>query len=708
MSGLSLDAVRAAPPEASLIDRANFVTRFSAAEPDNRCVGRLHQLLVQLDPTAALSSQAEWFEDLSDWLRQRGRVPGRVRGTPPATARLTLLLDALDLLPDQLAALRTVVARVFELCDGVRLFTDTGLPTHQAMLGEAVDRLSKRLLPEPPVEGDLARLLFRLFPNQRAIDWFEALPGPASQRLFAALAVPKGAALAPLRASMRDAAVLLGVRVSANGLADEVRRRLSKSSASLQGSPFLELPKALGAWVGAAPTAEPGLNPEARCRESIAGCRTATREVVATLDQTGVSVDLVYRLELINRQLDRLSALVTVLSAEPAPRARARLLYTLIRGGVRDRSLGELLRANSRLLAQRIIERAGHGGEHYVTRTREEQHQMVSSAGGGGVLTALSVFLKFVMGWAGLPPLIDGVANALNYASGFVTMQLFGFTLATKQPAMTAATLAGAIKETTAGLDTAEAADLGPLVEQVARAFRSQLAAVVGNLGMVIPAAILINLVVRVTAGSWLLEPPDAQQVAAKHHPFGSATIPYALLTGGFLWAASIAGGALENWFVVNKLHEALASSRGLRAWVGSERATRFSRFLVKNVSGFGGSVSLGMFLGLSPVLGMLVGVPIEVRHVTFATGQLTFAAMSLGPEQVLRPEYLWAVAAIGVIGLCNFGVSFSLALFVALRAREVGALAQFGLFRAVLRRFLRAPLDFFRAPALDGKPGST
>jgi site-specific recombinase len=222
---------------------------------------------------------------------------------------------------------------------------------------------------------------------------------------------------------------------------------------------------------------------------------------------------------------------------------------------------------------------------------------------------------------------------------------------------------------------------------------------VAGNLGMVIPGVILINLLVHLLSGHWLLDTAYAEKIVAKHHPFGSPTILYAMLTGCFLWAASIVGGTMENWFVVNKLTEAIASSRGLRSLVGSERALKFSKFLLNNISGFGGSVSLGFFLGVSPVLGVLVGIPIEVRHVTFATGQLTFAGLTLGPERVLQSDYLWSLSAIGLIGLCNFGVSFALALFVALRAREVGALAQFGLFRAVLRRFRQAPLDFFRAP---------
>jgi site-specific recombinase len=698
MSAMDLSTA-SVPLEASLLDRANFVTRFAAADPENRCVRQLHALFASLDAHAAFSTQAEWLEDLVAWVLRRGKVPGRQRGMSYPTARLTLFLDAIELMPDQLAALRALVARCFELTDGVRLFTDTGLPSRHAIFSEAIDRLSRKILPEPPVEGDLARLLFRLFPNARAVRWFESLPFQLSHRLLSALAVPSGAALEPLRISMRDATVLLAVRVSANGLTDDVRQRMGRSSKALRDSPFLSLPKIVRLWVTGESAKGPGGSPDVECRECIAACRKAIREVVATLDQTGVSIDLVYRLELINRQLDRLYALVTVLAPTAVEGASGRLLQTLMRGGVRDRSLVDLFRTNSRLLAQRVIERAGHGGEHYVTRTRDEQHAMITSAGGGGALTAFSVFLKFVMGWAHLPPLIDGISNALNYGGGFVTMQLFGLTLATKQPSMTAATLAGAIKDTTSGHESAANVDLGPLVEQVARSVRSQLAAAIGNVGMVIPTVVLINGTVRLLTGHWLLDAEYAEKIVHKHHLFASPTLFYAMLTGVFLWASSIAGGTLENWFVVNKLHEAIASSRGLRGLVGSERAARFSKFILNNISGFGGSISLGMFLGLTPVLGVLIGIPIEVRHITFATGQLTFSGLTLGAERVIQPDFLWAVASLSVIALCNFGVSFALALFVALRAREVGALAQFNLFRAVLRRFGKAPLDFFRAP---------
>ena len=62
---------------------------------------------------------------------------------------------------------------------------------------------------------------------------------------------------------------------------------------------------------------------------------------MASLDQTGISLELVYRLELINRQLDRLYTLLAFLApatGSPVAGGWQRFMQTLIRGGVRDKT----------------------------------------------------------------------------------------------------------------------------------------------------------------------------------------------------------------------------------------------------------------------------------------------------------------------------------------------------------------------------------
>ncbi len=105
------------------------------------------------------------------------------------------------------------------------------------------------------------------------------------------------------------------------------------------------------------------------------------------------------------------------------------------------------------------------------------------------------------------------------------------------------------------------------------------------------------------------------------------------------------------------------------------------------------------MLLGFMPMLFVLVGLPLEVRHVTFVTGQLTYAALALGPGVFARTDFLASLLTIPMVGLINFGVSFAFAIVVALRARGLGVRSQVSLASAVLKRFIEGPREFFLAP---------
>lgn len=686
-----------APEQPSLLEEANFIARFAAQAPRHAAVRQLHQLLSSCEPRAPLAVRLDWLEDLTAWVTKRGRMPGE-RAASPVTARLEFLLEVLEALPEAASSMRELIRSVLAETSAVRLFTDTGLPSQQGFLAEAADRLSKSLLPQAPELHDTAQLLLRLFPTARAASWLEGLSAELRERLLGTLWNPRAGEvgespfLEVLRPALRDAVLVLSARIAALGLADDVRAR--SGARVLAESPFVRLRKGCDAFLE-------DDSPErvAECREAIGACRRKLKAVTAHLEESGVRVDLVYRLDLISQYLARLYTLLALLApggAGVAGDAGLRFSLSLVRGGIRDRSLRDLGRRNVRLIARKVIERAGSSGEHYITVDAPEYHRMISSAGGGGVLTAFTALFKFLVGWANLPPLVEGAASALNYAGSFVAMQLFGFTLATKQPSMTAAALAGALKETS----ETQAPDLEGLVDQIACIARSQLAAVIGNLGMVVPSALLIDGALRLLRGRPLLEVEAATYVARSLDPLHSGTLAYAVLTGVCLWLASIGAGALENWAVYRRLPAALASHRAIRRWLGPERAERFSRLFLRHISGFGGSLSLGLLLAGVPLLGKLSGLPLDVRHVTLSTGALTFAGASLGSAWVLTAEFARAAVGVAFIGLLNFGVSFALALYVALRAREVGALGQLRLVKALLLRFVRSPRAFFLPPS--------
>ncbi|HEV8246495.1 MAG TPA: hypothetical protein VGP93_12035, partial [Polyangiaceae bacterium] len=317
---------------------------------------------------------------------------------------------------------------------------------------------------------------------------------------------------------------------------------------------------------------------------------------------------------------------------------------------------------------------------------------------GGGALTAVTTAGKYLIVWGHFAPFVEGALSAMNYAGSFLIMQLLGFTLATKQPSMTAAALAGTLRE------TAGHPDLSRLVSTIARITRSQLAAAIGNLGMVIPAAVALDLCHRRYFGRPFLDSETSTHILESLSLTHSGSVFYAALTGVLLWLSSVSAGWLENWAVYRRLPEAIAEHR-IQRFIGRRLTGWAARVFSRNISGIGGNTTLGVLLGMTPVMGKFFGLPLDVRHVTLSTGALSLSICSLGRETLGSHEFVWAALGIAVIGLLNFGVSFVLALTVALRAREVDRSDRLRLLVSVVITFFRSPLQFFLPPASGVSP---
>ncbi|MFP2929025.1 hypothetical protein ACLESO_28260, partial [Pyxidicoccus sp. 3LG] len=409
-----------------------------------------------------------------------------------------------------------------------------------------------------------------------------------------------------------------------------------------------------------------------------------------------VDTDLVYRLELLGHVLDRLEALLWLLAPDGSrvlPCASVRLLSSLVRAHAQGRSIAGLFRGSVRCISRRIFEHTGEVGRHYITTGPDDYHRLVSAAAGGGLLTAGTAALKLLIGFAALPLFFQGLAASANYAISFLLIQLLGFTLATKQPSMTAAALA-------ASMDV-KAGDKGmrSLVEHLACITRSQLASVFGNLGTVMTVATFASIALQALRGQALLSRQEAEYVVRSLHPFHSGTLPFAAITGVLLWCASVCGGWLENWVHYRRMPEALARHPGIIHLLGETRARRLGAGLARHGCGLGANVALGLLLGMTPAVSSFFGLPLDVRHVTLSAGTLTFAGAALGPERLLTPDFLWAVLGLVLVGVVNLGVSFSLGLAAAVRARGLEPVGILRLGRVVLAGGIRSLSDFVLPP---------
>lgn len=666
----------------------HFERRYGINGPARRVSRELYTLLTSTSAEGPLGDRVRWLESLLEWVLSSRRSAIDLYGAngieDARTARLTFLVTVLSREQELAERTRGIIRTLTRDGSIVRLLCSTGLPSEGGFFSELGSRIAANVLPEAPDDRDLSRPLLGAFHNPEDIDWLAWLDLPRVTALLSAFFDDE--ARAQIQQQRDQALTIVSTRLAALGLSEEFMARAGDIDA------FLKLTAAIHPGPH-----RPGESPQ----ELLEACRESCHRVRAHLEQYGVSTDLVFRLETIHQGIDRMLALM-----QRAPSARtteptsthegASLLATVLTDARRQRSVRSLVTASSRQLAKKIVERSGSTGDHYITSSRREWFGMLASAGGGGVLTAATTWFKFSVTWLSLPLFFEGAVNATNYALSFLVMQVVGFSLATKQPSMTAAALARALEQDR-GVGNHET-----VITLVARIVRSQLAAVMGNLGFVIPACIAADIAHQRITGQTFLDAYAGHYVVGTLHLAKSGTIFYAALTGVLLWLSSVCAGWLDNWVAYHQLPAAVSHNRRLNGLVGRRMSAWLGRALGRAASGFAGCVSLGVFLGMVPLASKMFGLPLDVRHVTLSTGALTFAFRGMGMDAFVAAGGLWAVAGIGVIGMMNFGVSFICALLVAVRARDITLRQDLRLFGALLRAFIFSPARFFFPPASE------
>ncbi|MBU7574394.1 MAG: recombinase, partial [Hydrogenophaga sp.] len=427
-------------------------------------------------------------------------------------------------------------------------------------------------------------------------------------------------------------------------------------------------------------------------RQQLDACRHAAYTVYSHLEEHGVSVGIVFRLRQLRERIVRVKELLDCLQSEQPERATAALLADLAQVGLDNRSVRSLIASSSHLTAAKVAERSAESGEHYITRNAAEYREMLRKAAGGGAIIGLTTWIKFLLYGLGLTAFWGGFAAGLNYAASFVLIMLLHLTVATKQPAVTAPAMVAKLR------DIKAPGAVRRFVDEVANLFRSQIAAIVGNVGLVIPVVVLISLGLQLLTGQAMVNEDKAHHVLNDIHLLGP-TVFFAAFTGVLLFASSIIAGWVENWYVFHNLDSAMQHNPRFTAVLGRERAARWADFMRRNISGLAANISLGFMLGLVPAFAAFFSLPLDVRHVTLSAGQVTAAAMALGWDVFTEPAFWWAVAGVLAVGPLNLGVSFYLAFRLALQAQNISEVNRQLIRAAIKRRIRAAPLSFLIPP---------
>lgn len=673
----------------------NFFIRLRRHRHQKKSHSDLDSLLSSAGECKSLEDKLDWMVRLLRWIRHQktSDIVVEISMTDIPLVRLRFLLRVLERNPQWQKDVALILQTAIQEVSSFELFAETGFPQEIGLWGELGNRLMQKLLPPPPLENDLGHLFWSLFPDEKDADWLAKIDQDSFEKILTLFSMDLGEGeleWSRLKINLQDALTYLVIQVRAIGLSPAMLRRLE--TISFNSSAFYDLNGALEEYFYVLNKGDgPGISERsARLRMILWRCHQEIKQVHSHLDTHGVSIGLVFQMMRLNLYLKRIESLLDMtLYDRMDPVKITRFLSMLVEENQELRSIGTLLSQNVALFARKCVERAAETGEHYITRTKEEYRQMLQAACGGGAITTITVYVKLGIMSLGLAGFIEGVLAALNYSLSFVGIHLLGFTLGTKQPAMTAPALAAKLED----VDSPQGME--SLVTEITHLIRSQVASVVGNLLFVVPLSLTVNVLYFALFGKNIMSVEKARYALHSVDIFGPAFL-YAAFTGILLWASSIFAGWGDNWFALHSLRKTLARSPSLRALFGKRGARGLAIFLQNNMSGLVGNISLGILLGLIPGIMKFMAIPLDIRHITLSSGTLGAALPVLGVSALQSWEFLRAILGIICIGFFNVSVSFALAFYIAIKAQGLKPPQRLAVRRAVIRRFWQRPWSFF------------
>ncbi len=611
---------------------------------------------------------------------------------------LTLMIEAED---GYRRSLREAILWLLAHKQPVRLLSDSGILANEGFVSGLWRRLTHRLLPEEKDPEQLKDVLNLLFFRKTDHEWLVAIPNENWVAFLDALefdAAESETADQTMHLRTLDALQVISYRIAAIGLEPELVR--NHPSIERYESPFLSQSAELRQFIherrdAAGEKREPE-GDDKHLLVLLDQCDEVTDTVRRKVEKNGASVSLTALLVRLEQNIERMRVLLRLLEPRPAHERnveRVRLFNILVHAENKRFSVREHWSQHLELLSQRITSNAGRAGEQYITSNRSEYFSLFRSAAGAGLLVAIMAAVKLWLSKEHHAPIVEAFEYSLNYVIGFVLMYMFHFTLATKQPAMTANRIAHSMDTDTKGKRS-----LGGLADLIVRTIRSQFIAVVGNISVAVPLSIVIALVIISQTGAPNIDVVKAEHVLEEADPLRLRTWLWGALTGVWLFVSGLVSGYYDNKAVYSRIPQRIKQLRWLKKVLGVRRSIRVADYLEQHMGGLAGSIVFGLLLGSTAALGKILGLPLDTLHVTFVSANTTFAWIALN----LQPGPILASLVVGVlaIGTMNLLVSFGLAMVVALKSQQIEFSDSGELLGMLWHRMRARPQDFFWPPA--------
>lgn len=659
---------------------------------------RLKQILQQISLTQD-EPTVDLFKLLLDTLRERAE------NEEIANEHMAIFIRLLRDNPVWAEGLSGYLLTLISRYRQVALYTDMGVLSDSTFSSQFYTLVGYRLLPPAPDDKDLLYLFHILFATPQTRQWVTLVSDRWWLELILMLNVPanKESLITDLKVNVLKAITILTHRISGIGLSSDMLKAFPNPAENQ--NTFIELSHEVHQFVkqyeNTQLNADETLPQQPVDSSQIFVLTEQSEQIIQNIrrriHKTGITIRTTNILVRLNQSAERLELLLSLLSFDKNVQKRAviELIRTLYEGSHNRGSFKYLFAINTALLSRKVTENASKVGEHYISTDRKGYRKMYKKAALGGLLIGAMASLKILGKTLELAPIGVALMNSMIYGLGFVLIHIIGGTVATKQPAMTAAAIASTISEVTGR----KATQFTKLAELVVDILRTQFIAIMGNISIAMPIALMISAFWLYVLGKPLTSATTADHLLHELNPFTSLAIPHAAIAGVFLYISGLIAGYYDNLAVHNKIRERIEHHPFLQRLLSPQRLTRFSAFVEQNLGAIMSNFVFGCFLGSTATLGFILGLPLDIRHIAFSSANFVHGIFNIYANTGELPELpiiLVSLLGVAVIGIINLMVSFSLALITALRARNVKVFEWKYLFGLVTSHFMSQPTDFF------------
>lgn len=583
-----------------------------------------------------------------------------------------------------------------------KILSDAAILQDVDFIFEVKKRIYAKILPNQPQKDTLEYVLNQVFYLSTDINWIRKIPKEQLEELFVILefksifeTIEPYSSLSELVLAMS----LIAQRISGRAMETDVIKMVPEFNN--YESPFAAFEKELFQ-----------IEEKIRNLENhyISSDDLSYRQVLVLLGQCenfvekafhnsskyGISLRVNQNLLKIRQQLERLKVLIPLLIVDNEYHQKDNsiaLALQLINYNCYKNNIRKFIGESTQLISYEITQHTAKTGEHYITESRGEYFKMLQTALGGGFIVGIMCIIKVLLGNVHTSFFGHAFLYSMNYAFGFIAIYLLGFTLATKQPAMTASALIKALEEgmKKKGKDSEK---YGAFAILFARVFRSQFIAFIGNVIMAFPVSLL---------GIWFIDHAFNYNIVASKweklitdiSPIHSAAIFHAAIAGVFLFLSGIISGSVSNRDKHNQIYFRIQEHPLLKKSFGKKATKKLADLYERKWAGIISNFWFGIFMGSTASVGLFLGLNLDIRHITFASGNLALGLY--GANYVVSNSMLfWGIFGIGIIGLVNFMVSFSLSLFLALRSRAISLSEIQYVMVSIWNHFKTTPMSFF------------